>query len=131
MHYKNQPESQGVQNPTLAKSQSSTSESAMDDIIRRNQAQVREVTDIMQQNIQKALDRDISLTILENNVDNLEASAGEFRVASKKTRSKFLWKNRKWTLILIAVIVIILAIVILALVLGLGLNQKNSDKNSG
>jgi hypothetical protein len=139
MYYKNQPDSQSVQNinnmTSVNGSQinssitASASTSAMDDIIKRNQAQVREVTNIMQQNIQKALDRDISLTILENNVDNLEQSSSEFKVATKKTRSKYLWKNRKWTMILIAVIATIVGLAILGLILGLGLQQRNNNNN--
>jgi hypothetical protein len=141
MYYKNQPDSQSVQNinnmTSVNGSQvnpssmtASASTSAMDDIIKRNQAQVREVTNIMQQNIQKALDRDISLTILEDNVNNLEQSSSEFKVATKKTRSKYLWKNRKWTVIMIAVIATIVGLAILGLILGLGLQQKSTNTNN-
>lgn len=143
MYYKNQPDEQSVQNTRMSSSASTpnvggaagganvTSAASMDDIINRNQAQIKEVTNIMQQNIQKAMDRDISLTILENNVDNLQASAGEFQISTKKTHQKYLWKNRKWTVILIAVVVTIMVIIILGLALGIGLNNNKNNNNSG
>jgi hypothetical protein len=131
MYYKNQPDSQSVQNINNMTSVDGSqvninipSSASADDVLKRNQAQVREVTQIMQQNIQKALDRDISLTALETNVDNLQQSSTEFKVATRKTRSKFLWKNRKWTLILIAVIATLIGLTILGIILGVGLQQR-------
>lgn len=92
--------------------------------IQQNQAQVRDLTDIMQQNIEKAMQRDINLQVLENNVENLQENASQFQQTSYKTKRWYIWKNRKWTIILVIVIVIILALLALAIGLGVGLNKN-------
>lgn len=89
-----------------------------DDKIKQNQAQVKEITNIMQQNIEKALQRDVNLSNLERNVDNLQVNSEDFKTVAKKTKQKFVWKNRKWTIILIVVIVVILLLLALGIYLG-------------
>jgi hypothetical protein len=115
MHYKNEPEQENATNITMN-----------DNAIRRNQAQVREVTQIMQQNIEKALNRDINLTILEGNSERLNESAQDFKVSSVKTKRKYWCKNAKWSVILACVILSIILIIVLGVGLGLGLNQNNN-----
>ena len=94
-----------------------------DDQITQNQPQVKESTNIMQQNIERALERDVNLTNLENKTEALQISSEEFKTVSNKTKKKYLWKNRKWTIILIAVILVIIAI--LAIGIGVSFSKKN------
>ena len=94
-----------------------------DDKIRQSQQQVKEITNIMQQNIEKALQRDVNLTNLESNIQNLQVSSEDFKAVSKKTKKKYLWKNRKWTIVLVLVILIIITLV----GLGIGLSFKRNQ----
>jgi ABC-type sugar transport system permease subunit len=92
-----------------------TSAFAIDDQIQSNRAQVDDLTNVMRQNINMALDRDIQLNKLDRHIENLEMSAGEFRTTTVNTKKKYWWKNVKWTIILITVIVLILVIIIIAI----------------
>ncbi len=104
-----------LQDQEKEEEQKRKTESTADEKIRQNQEQVKEVKNIMQQNIEKALQRDVNLSKLESNVADLKASSEEFQTVSAKTKSHFAWKNKKWTIILIVVVICVL------LALGLGL----------
>lgn len=95
--------------------------SNQDEQIQRNQDQVREITQVMQQNMQNILERDINLENLNKNADNLNNQANVFQTTSHRTKNRFKCKNTKWTIIVI--IVVLLAIGIIALGLGVGLNK--------
>lgn len=82
-------------------------------------AQVKYLQETMRENIQKALNRGDKLEDLENRTEQLDNDASQFKVTTKKTKSKFVWKNRKWRIILIAVIIAIILLVILAVVLAI------------
>jgi t-SNARE complex subunit (syntaxin) len=75
-------------------------------------AQVRDLQDIMKQNIEKGMNRGVNLEQLSTNIEDLENNATQFNVTSNKTKSKFIWKNRKWTCILIVVIILIVLILV-------------------
>ena len=79
--------------------------------------QVQYLQNTMRENIKKALNRGDKLDDLENRTEKLDADASQFNRTTKKTKSKFIWKNRKWTMILILVIATIILLVILAIVL--------------
>ena len=102
----------------------STSMSTNQPTVNTVDAQVKYLQETMRQNIQKALNRGDKLEDLENRTDQLDANANQFQTTSKKTKRKFIWKNRKWTLILIAVIATILLLIILAIVLAIVLTAK-------
>ncbi len=102
----------------------STSTTANQPSVNTVDAQVKYLQETMRQNIQKALNRGDKLEDLESRTDQLDANATRFKTTSKKTKSKFIWKNRKWTLILIAVIATILILVILAIVLAVVFTTK-------
>lgn len=89
-----------------------------DDKLKQSQRQVKEITNIMQQNIEKALQRDVNLAQLEQSADSLQINADDFKRTSTKTKKKFLWKNRKWTIVLIVVILLILLILALGIYFG-------------
>ncbi len=90
------------------------------------QAQVQSVTNIMQQNLQSVMERDHNLKNLEDSADRLNINAGQFQTTSSRTKRFFIWKNAKWTAILIATVILILVVIALALGLGLGLSDKKN-----
>lgn len=105
--------------------QAYNSRDGVDAKIQQNQAQVRDLTNIMHQNIELAMQRDINLNALDTNIQDLEVNAGEFRTIARKTKRWYIWKNRKWTMILALVVIIIVLLLCLAIGLGVGLSKKN------
>ena len=89
-------------------------------------AQVRDLKDIMKQNIEKGMNRGVNLEQLNQNIEDLENDASQFNVVTKKTKSKFIWKNRKWTCILIIVIVLIVLILI-GVIVGVVVSVTNKN----
>jgi hypothetical protein len=97
--------------------------SAADEIIAQNKAQVREVTSIMQKNIERALERDQSLHDVDTRTNQLELGAGQFAVTSNQAHNKYLWKNRKWTVILGSTIVGIIVIALVGVLIAVEYNN--------
>lgn len=95
--------------------QNNTQRLNMDDIIRQNKEQVESVRGIVHQNIGKLYERGEKLEDLNQKVEALENSATDFRTTTKKTNRFFMWKNLKWTIILIATIILIIAAIIIAI----------------
>jgi hypothetical protein len=86
---------------------------------------VDEIKQIMHENIQKAIQRDVKLSDLEQSAENLENQASEFQTTTNIVRENALFKKRKWTVVLIAIVLTILAIVAAAIVgLTVGLTKK-------
>jgi len=98
----------------------------MDTKISSTQAQVENITNIMQQNLQSVMERDYNLQNLEQSADRLNDHAGQFQATSSRTKRFFIWKNAKWTAILIVTIILILVVIALALGLGFGLSDKKN-----
>ena len=98
--------------------------SYVDEQINRNQVQVNDLTNVMQQNLAKVMDRDMNLANLESSANELNNRANQFQTTSNKTKKRFIWKNRKWTIILVVTVIAILAIIALAIGLAVGLSQK-------
>lgn len=85
--------------------------------IGRVQAQVAEVKDIMQENIEKVLEREELIVSLVDKSEALSNSSDIFKHNSKKLKRALWWKNIK-LLILIGFIIIVLIYVILAAACG-------------
>ena len=82
-------------------------------------SQISDLTNVMRNNLNKAMDRGVKLDTLDNKIEDLDANANAFKKTSGKTKSKFVWKNIKWKAILIAVIVILVLLILLAIALGI------------
>ncbi|CAO3660944.1 unnamed protein product [Umbelopsis vinacea] len=67
----------------------------------RVQQQVDEVVNIMQDNIDKVMQR-----------EDLQATAGHFRRGANQVRKRMWWKDLKWKIIIGVTILVILAIII-------------------
>lgn len=78
----------------------------------------------MQQNLQTVMERDVNLENLERNAENLDSQANQFQTTSSKTKRWFIWKNTKWTMILVITILIIIAVIALAIGLGVGISRR-------
>ncbi|KAI8322530.1 synaptobrevin, partial [Martensiomyces pterosporus] len=78
---------------------------------REVQRQVDEVVGIMQENINKVMEREERLDTLQNKTEQLNEGARQFRRGATDVRKKMWWRDMKLKII-IAVIVIILIIVI-------------------
>ncbi|CAF3963677.1 unnamed protein product [Adineta steineri] len=61
----------------------------------QQQAQVDEVVDIMRQNVDKVLERDKNLSLLDDRADKLQHNAAQFEQHAGKLKRKFWWKNMK------------------------------------
>ncbi|OBZ90045.1 Synaptobrevin 2 [Choanephora cucurbitarum] len=67
----------------------------------RVQQQVDEVVGIMQENIDKVMQR-----------EDLQATAGHFRRGANQVRKRMWWKDLKWKIIIAVTILVILGIII-------------------
>jgi len=75
--------------------------------------QVSEVSNIMQANIDKLLERGQRMEDLENKSELLSSRSGEFRVFSKRIKKKMWWEHKRLQLIIsIALIIFIVVILI-------------------
>lgn len=80
--------------------------------LQQTHAQVNEVVDIMRENVEKVIDRDIKLSELDDRADALQQGASQFETQAAKLKRKYWWKNMKMWLILIAVGIVIVLILI-------------------
>jgi hypothetical protein len=86
--------------------------------------QVDEIKEIMNENIQKAIQRDVKLSALEQSAENLENQANEFKTTTKRVHKRALFQNRKWTFISIAIVLVIIATIAIIIGLAVGLTKK-------
>ncbi|CAO3660568.1 unnamed protein product [Rhizopus stolonifer] len=89
------------------------------------QHQVDEVVGIMQQNIDKAMQRGEGIDDLRGRTEDLQGTAGHFRRGANQVRKRMWWKDLKWKIVIAIVIIAILGIIIGSIV---G-TQKNKDNN--
>ncbi|CAO3652903.1 unnamed protein product [Mucor hiemalis] len=82
----------------------------------RVQQQVDEVVGIMQENIDKVMQR-----------EDLQATAGHFRRGANQVRKRMWWKDLKWKIIIAVTILVILGIIIGSVV---GTQTKNNNNSS-
>jgi len=78
----------------------------------QQQAQVDEVVDIMRQNVDKVLERDKNLSLLDDRADKLQHNAAQFEQHAGKLKRKYWWKNMKM-MIIMGVVGVIFAIVVI------------------
>ncbi|KAH8556901.1 hypothetical protein BGW37DRAFT_474707 [Umbelopsis sp. PMI_123] len=78
----------------------------------RVQQQVDEVVNIMQDNIDKVMQRGERLDDLRGKTEDLQATAGHFRRGANQVRKRMWWKDLKWKIIIGVTILVILGIII-------------------
>ncbi len=71
-----------------------------------------EVSNIMQQNIDKILERGSRLDHLEDRSEMLSNRADEFRVGARRVSRKMWWQNMKVNIFIGVVVVIIILIIV-------------------
>ncbi|KAG1322760.1 hypothetical protein G6F62_010061 [Rhizopus arrhizus] len=76
------------------------------------QRQVDEVVGIMQENIDKVMQRGERLDDLRGKTEDLQATAGHFRRGANQVRKRMWWKDLKWKIIIAVTILVILGIII-------------------
>lgn len=86
--------------------------------------QVNGLKEIMRDNVNKVMERDISLHDLETRTQGLEDHANIFQTNTTRVKRFFACQNRKWTIILVSTILIILLIIGLAIGLTVSSNKK-------
>ena len=84
--------------------------------IQQVQGELDEVTSIMRQNIEKAIERDAELGILEDKSEALVEGALQFRNGATRLRRQMWWQDKKQLALIILVVVVILLIIILPIV---------------
>ncbi|TPX34105.1 hypothetical protein SeMB42_g07378 [Synchytrium endobioticum] len=80
------------------------------------QNQVDEVVGIMQNNIEKVMQRGERLESLQNKTDDLQQGALQFKKGATKVRRQMWWKDLKLKIIIAAVVIVILIIIIVPIV---------------
>ncbi len=76
------------------------------------QKQVDEVVGIMQDNIQKVMQRGEQLDTLQDRTENLQQSSQQFRKGANRVRKQMWWKNMKMNLIIGGVLLLVILIII-------------------
>ncbi|KAI9322540.1 synaptobrevin-domain-containing protein [Dichotomocladium elegans] len=76
------------------------------------QAQVDEVVNIMQDNIDKVMQRGERLDDLRGKTEDLQSTAHHFRRGANQVRKRMWWKDLKWKIIIAVTILVILGIII-------------------
>ncbi|CAF1171889.1 unnamed protein product, partial [Didymodactylos carnosus] len=79
----------------------------------QTQAQVDEVVGIMKENVDKVLERDKNLSLLDDRADALQHNAAQFEQQAGKLKRKYWWKNCKMMIIL-GVVATIFTIILIA-----------------
>ncbi|KAI7904976.1 synaptobrevin-domain-containing protein [Cokeromyces recurvatus] len=95
----------------------------------RVQQQVDEVVGIMQENIDKVMQRGERLDDLRGKTEDLQATAGHFRRGANQVRKRMWWKDLKWKIIIAVTIIVILAIIIGSIV-GTQTRGNHSESSS-
>lgn len=78
--------------------------------LQQTHAQVNEVVDIMRDNVEKVIDRDVKLSELDDRADALQQGASQFETQAAKLKRKYWWKNMKMWILLIVVCAIVLGV---------------------
>lgn len=73
---------------------------------------VDEVSQVLQSNINKVLDRGSRIDTINERSELLNSRANEFRINSRTVRRKFWWQNLRFTLVLALVVITVLALLI-------------------
>ncbi|CAO3614166.1 unnamed protein product [Cunninghamella blakesleeana] len=92
----------------------------------RVQQQVDEVVNIMQENIDKVMQRGERFEDLRGKTEDLQSTAGHFRRGANQVRKRMWWKDLKWKIIIAVTIIVILGIIIGSIVGTQTHNNNNS-----
>ncbi|KAJ1907875.1 Vesicle membrane receptor protein (v-SNARE) [Tieghemiomyces parasiticus] len=76
------------------------------------QRELDEVVNIMQDNIDKVMEREERLDVLHSKTDDMNEGARQFRKGASRVRKQMWWKDMKLKIIIAIVIVILLVIII-------------------
>ncbi|KAI9145974.1 synaptobrevin [Paraphysoderma sedebokerense] len=76
------------------------------------QAQVNEVVGIMQNNIEKVMERGEKLDSLANKTEDLQQSSMQFKKGATKVRKQMWWKDMKLRLMIAAVVILLIIIIV-------------------
>ncbi|KAI8144933.1 synaptobrevin-domain-containing protein [Fennellomyces sp. T-0311] len=98
--------------PYIPNSQRAGQEAGGNNKVSRVQAQVDEVVNIMQENIDKAMQRGERIDDLRGKTEDLQSTAHHFRRGANQVRKRMWWKDLKWKIIIAVTILVILAIII-------------------
>ncbi|XP_014670529.1 PREDICTED: vesicle-associated membrane protein 7-like [Priapulus caudatus] len=90
------------------------------------QSQVDSVKEIMQENIEKVLQRGDKLEELESKASDLESNSSTFRSQTRKVVRKMWWKNTRMTIILAMVAVGLVAILTVIILYATGVLPPDS-----
>ncbi|SAM01439.1 hypothetical protein [Absidia glauca] len=93
------------------------------------QQQVDEVVNIMQENIDKVMQRGERIDDLRGKTEDLQSTAGHFRRGANQVRKRMWWKDLKWKIIIAVTIIVILGIIIGSIV-GTQTHNDNNNNNS-
>ncbi|KAI7857616.1 synaptobrevin-domain-containing protein [Circinella umbellata] len=80
--------------------------------VKNLESQVHEVVGIMQDNIDKAMQRGERMDDLRGKTEDLQATASHFRRGANQVRKRMWWKDLKWKIIIAVTILVILGIII-------------------
>ena len=80
--------------------------------VSRLKEHVSQVSDIMQQNIDKILERGSRLDNLEDRSEQLSNRADEFRVGARRVSRKMWWQNMRINIFIGVVVVIVILIIV-------------------
>ncbi|KAJ3412137.1 hypothetical protein HDV05_001175 [Chytridiales sp. JEL 0842] len=75
------------------------------------QDQVNDVVNIMQENVQRVMQRGENLETLQDRTENLQSASSQFQRQSKSVRRQMFWKDTKTRIMLGAVVVLILVVI--------------------
>ncbi|NWX90836.1 VAMP1 protein, partial [Nothoprocta pentlandii] len=89
------------------------SAAAADYRLQHTQAEVQEVVDIICDNVDRVIKRDVRLSELDDRADALKAGASVFESNAAQLKRKYWWKNCKM-MIMMGVICAILVVVIVS-----------------
>ncbi|KAI8120929.1 Synaptobrevin [Lucilia cuprina] len=83
--------------------------------IEQTQKQVKELVEILQENVNLAIKREDNLKDLTKISNDLEMNAGQFKTTTDKVKRKVWWKQMKTKLVFVGLVVILLLILIFSL----------------
>ncbi|XP_054155481.1 vesicle-associated membrane protein 8-like [Oppia nitens] len=90
-------------------------QSSSDPKIQKLKQHVNEVSNIMQQNIDKILERGQRLDHLEDRSEMLSNRADEFRVGARRVSRKMWWQNTRVNIFIAIVVTVIILIIVLSI----------------
>jgi hypothetical protein len=76
--------------------------------LEQTQTKVDGVFNIMRDNVDKILERDLKLSELDKRADLLEQGASQFALTSGKLERKYWWKNFKIVIVILALLILVI-----------------------